>query len=189
MDFDLYIGMGLALLGSNLCLLLVTLNVLDWVNFLHADLTSIEKFASSTTLSQWQFHFQSAAVGWMVLILLLSVMPSSSFAGVVVDKTKKRDDRIVLGIMSTLALPHILVLYRQYHPIIRRSLVGTIRSSNSKQPNIVSDDVDKGATGADPQAAPPVAIQQELVFTVDKMTCGGCGSHVRNLVEKRLAVQ
>lgn len=51
---------------------------------------------------------------------------------------------------------------------------------NIEQPQAVSvNDEEPAAT----------VIHQELRFTVDNMTCGGCGSHVRNLVESTLTGQ
>lgn len=189
MSADAYIGMGLALLGSNACLLLLVLNVLGWINFLHADLTAIEDFAG-TTLPQWQGHFQTATVAWLVFTLIAAVLPAvtkdttGEKKGVGDDKKKdhpwRRTALVIACVSATLALPHIMAPHRDRHPIIRRSLVGGASTSS-----VSTEQPGEAATGEQQR----VVIQQELVFTVDNMTCGGCGGHVRNLVESALSSQ
>lgn len=196
MSADAYIGMGLALLGSNACLLLLVLNVLGWINFLHADLSAIEDFAG-TTLPHWQGHFQTATVAWLVFTLIVAVLPAVTKDTTgenegVGDEKKDHNRRchpwrrtalVIACVSATLALPHIMAPHRDRHPIIRRSLVGGSASTSSS----VSTEQQPGAAAADEQQR--VVIQQELVFSVDKMTCGGCGGHVRNLVESALSSQ
>mmetsp|Transcript_9729 Transcript_9729/g.21051 ORF Transcript_9729/g.21051 Transcript_9729/m.21051 type:complete len:240 (-) Transcript_9729:186-905(-) len=182
MDTDTYIGMTLALLGSNLCLLLLVLNVLGWLNFLHADLAPLENFAE-TTLSPWHVHFQTATAGWLIFTLLVNVFPTKSSSGGNDSEKNTQSKRpwhrtalIVASVVATLALPHLLAPHRNRHPIIRRSLIGN---------NLATGGLEKPQTEL-PAEDKPTAVEQELVFSVDNMTCGGCGSHVRNLAESNL---
>merc|ERR1719221_474915 len=71
---DILISLILGLASTNLCPLLLLLNALDWINFLHADLGVLEAFA--TTISTWQFNFVSATIGWIVLLIVASYMPA-----------------------------------------------------------------------------------------------------------------
>eukprot|EP00579_Thalassiosira_antarctica_P033316 CAMPEP_0201999900 /NCGR_PEP_ID=MMETSP0905-20130828/6335_1 /ASSEMBLY_ACC=CAM_ASM_000554 /TAXON_ID=420261 /ORGANISM="Thalassiosira antarctica, Strain CCMP982" /LENGTH=237 /DNA_ID=CAMNT_0048556209 /DNA_START=8 /DNA_END=721 /DNA_ORIENTATION=+ len=183
MSTNTYIGMVLALLGSNLCLLLLVLNVLGWINFLHIDLVLIENFTEST-LSRWQLHFQTATAGWLIFTLLGNVFPAKS-SGENDSKKKARRRRpwhhtalTIASVVATLALPHLLGPHRHRHPVLRRSLLGNFATVNSKEPQTVHTTDDK-----------PTTIDQELIFSVDNMTCGGCGSHVRDLAESNLAGQ
>mmetsp|Transcript_19275 Transcript_19275/g.41182 ORF Transcript_19275/g.41182 Transcript_19275/m.41182 type:complete len:243 (+) Transcript_19275:109-837(+) len=184
MSTDTYIGMVLALLGSNLCLLLLVLNVLSWLNFLHVDLIPIENFAESI-LSHWQVQFQTATVGWLVFTSVITVFPAKSNGEN--DSKKKSQSRrpwhryvlVSASVVATLALPHLLAPHRHRHPVLRRSLIGNSTTAGSKQPQ----------TQTVPSDNKPTTVEQELVFSVDNMTCGGCGSFVRNLAESNLAGQ
>ena len=70
----------------------------------------------------------------------------------------------------------------------------TIPCNNNQNNNkMIGFDENKDGSGADSslntsEQANSVT-RQELVFSVDNMTCGGCGSHVRNLVEANLNKQ
>lgn len=181
MSTDTYIGIGLALLASNMCLLLLVLNVLGWINVLHMDLAPIEQFAEST-LSQYQVQFQTATAGWLVFFLLTNTSRAKPKDESSEKKDQYRRPRshtalIVVSVLTTLALPHLLEPHRHRHPIIRRSVLGNVVSASTEQPHAVAGEEE------------PTIIQQELVFTVDNMTCGGCGSHVRNLAESTLNKQ
>jgi hypothetical protein len=198
----LYLGIGLALLSSNLCLLLLTLNFLGWFNILHADLTFIEQAAETISAhQQWQLYFQSATVAWLVLVLLSAVRQRQKDEKVAVVSddskvTKERNNNKSHGASSlksicivvlTLLTPHVLESHRHRHPILRRSLIRHQSTSlTNNQHNTGADsnvNTQKEATNA--KSINP----QELVFSVDNMTCGGCGSHVRNLVESNLNQQ
>eukprot|EP00578_Thalassiosira_sp_NH16_P031581 CAMPEP_0181079352 /NCGR_PEP_ID=MMETSP1071-20121207/1985_1 /TAXON_ID=35127 /ORGANISM="Thalassiosira sp., Strain NH16" /LENGTH=261 /DNA_ID=CAMNT_0023160751 /DNA_START=47 /DNA_END=832 /DNA_ORIENTATION=+ len=201
MNTNAYIGMGLALLGSNMCLLLLLLNTLDWFGIIHADLTPLSRFAEET-LSPWRMHFATAAAGWVIVTVFFyppspNADPPSkegdddekSTASVAEGRPRRQLYQMAMllaGVAVTLALPQILESYRHDlgidHPIIRRSLVDSSLAVDAKH------DPASAALSTDdnPQPAAPL---QELVFTVEKMTCGGCGSHVRNLAESTLRTQ
>jgi len=182
MSINTKVGFGLALLATNMCLLLLVLNILGWMNLLHADLTPLENFAENT-LSRWEMHFQAATVGWLVLTLVTNVFPAKSSESEIKKNTQSRRPwhrtaLVMAGVVATLALPHILVHHRHRHPIIRRSVLSqnTVTFGSTEPENVSTKDK-------------PAAVEQELVFSVDNMTCGGCGSHVRNVAESNLAVQ
>ena len=181
MGLEVYIGVGLGLLGSNLCLLLLALNACDWFGLIHADLSALERLAATGRLEDFRLHFRTAAAAYAVILALCSRTTSPSD-----PRRPKRRRRIAFAFVSTaatLAAPRVLRPISHRHPVIRRSLVG---SSARDGPTRVDDSrAEGGSAGLD--VPPPV--RQELVFEVDKMTCGGCGSHVRNLVEKALAAQ
>jgi len=197
MNTSTYIGLGLALLGSNLCLLLLLLNGLSWINFLHMDLTPIENFAESIELSPegFQIYFQSAAVGWLISMAIFSKHggPKLEAGTEEADKKNKRSLHHiafpVIAILATLALPHILESHQHRHPIIRRSVV----LDSSSKTNIAIKEGSHATSAQDAGDSNVKSttenVQQELVFSVEKMTCGGCGSHVRNLAEADLAMQ
>ncbi|KAL7535479.1 hypothetical protein ACHAWF_005181 [Thalassiosira exigua] len=181
-DAYMKIGVALALLGSNLCLLLLVLNALSWINFLHMDVAPIENFVEAI-LSPWRVHFQTATAGWLVFSLLVKFRPAKSATGGSAEKKQsklplRRSVILVVSVAGTLALPHLLAPHQHRHPVLRRSLVGDVASV------AVGRQSDAAASDAGPAPA-----EQELVFTVDKMTCGGCGSHVRNLAEANLSGQ
>lgn len=199
----LYLGIGLALLSSNLCLLLLTLNFLGWFNILHADLTFIEQAAESISAQQWQLYFQSATVAWLVLVLLSAVQRRQKDEKVAVvsdDSSKVTKEgknkshggasslKSICIVVLTLLTPHMLESHRHRHPILRRSLIRHQSTSlTNNQHNTGADsnvNTQKEATTNANSITP-----QELVFSVDNMTCGGCGSHVRNLVESNLNQQ
>lgn len=198
----LYLGIGLALLSSNLCLLLLTLNFLGWFNILHADLTFIEQAAETISAQQWQLYFQSATVAWLVLVLLSAVRQRQKDGKVAVvsdDSSKVTKEgknkshgasslKSICIVVLTLLTPHMLESHRHRHPILRRSLIRHQSTSlTNNQHNTGADSIvntqKEEATNANS------ITPQELVFSVDNMTCGGCGSHVRNLVESSLNQQ
>jgi hypothetical protein len=190
MSTSLYIGPTLALLGSNLCGLLLLLNSLGWFNILHADLQGLEQFVEST-LSHYQVHFQTATVAYCLYITATTLMTTT-------EQIKTEDVRrkysvtfrfttllVLFGALTTLALPHVLLPHRQLHPIIRRSLVGYKSElvSSESDANLGKGSIHDATT---PEQPPK---KQELVFSVDNMTCGGCGSHIRDMVERALSNQ
>lgn len=190
---DAYIGIGLATLGSNACLLLLVLNCLGWINVLHMDVAAIEQFAE-TTLTEWKVHFQTATMAWAVCFVFLECVSGSKQHSD--DGNKKKEVKngrpwhvtliILASVLATLALPQLLQPYRQVHPIIRRSLVGSGGAVTTTVATVESAGVSVSDTISEKNAP---MVQQEIVFEVEKMTCGGCGSHVRDLVESRLNVQ
>ena len=136
----LYLGIGLALLASDLCLLLLILNCLSWINILHMDLTFIEQAADTIFAKQWQLYFQTATMAWLVLVLIQQTSSSSDRG----DEKKKKEKKVSHGavvksvsiVVLTLLMPHILKAHRHHHPIIRRSLIGQSAAVvNNKQQN------------------------------------------------------
>eukprot|EP00985_Skeletonema_marinoi_P035212 scaffold45958_cov234-Skeletonema_marinoi.AAC.2 len=197
----LYLGLGLALLASDLCLLLLTLNCLSWMNILHMDLTFMEQAAETIFAKQWQLYFQTATMAWLVLVLI-SAVQSDDKVGVSSDdnkeemKEKKYSNGAVIMksisiVVLTLLTPHVLKPHRHRHPILRRSLIVVGPQSTS----VINNQHHDGGGGVDSVNTNDEATitssvtRQELVFSVDNMTCGGCGSHVRNLVEANLNQQ
>ena len=189
----LYLGICLALLSSDLCLLLLILNSLSWLNLLHMDLTFIEQAAETISTKQWQVYFQTGTIAWLVLVLISAVQKqrqAEQVGGSTDDKevttTKKSISskgalvKSISIVILTLLTPHMLKSHRDCHPILRRSLI-------SHQSASVTSGADS-SVNTNEQAANSVT-RQELVFSVDNMTCGGCGSHVRNLVEANLNKQ
>lgn len=195
----LYLGIGLSLLSSNLCLLLLALNFLGWFNILHADLTFIEQ-AAETTAQQWQLYFQSATVAWLVLVLLSAVQQRQKDNKVSDDSKVKKEGKnkshggasslkSICIVVLTLLTPHILKSHRHRHPILRRSLIRHQSTSlTNNQHNTVADSNNVNTQEEVTTNANSIT-PQELVFSVDNMTCGGCGSYVRNLVESNLNQQ
>ena len=190
----LYLGICLALLSSDLCLLLLILNSLSWLNLLHMDLTFIEQAAETISTKQWQVYFQTGTIAWLVLVLISAVQQQQRQAEKVVgwstdDKevTKKKSisskgalvKSISIIVILTLLTPQMLKPHRHRHPILRRSLI-------SHQSASVTSGADSTVNTSEQASS---VTRQELVFSVDNMTCGGCGSHVRNLVEANLNKQ
>ena len=92
-------------------------------------------------------------------------------------------------VVLTLLTPHILKSHRHRHPILRRSLIRHQSTSlMNNQHNTVADSNNVNTQEEESTNANSIT-PQELVFSVDNMTCGGCGSHVRNLVESNLNQQ
>ena len=186
-DVDVYIGPVLALLGSNLCLLLLVLNACDWFGVIHADLSSLERLAATGFVENYRHLFRTAAVVRAVSSALLLCTRTAPHAdprrAKPIPKERRRRTAIAfVATLATLAAPRLLRPHSHRHPVIRRSLVG---SAALDGPALVEDA--PAGDGAGPDVPQPV--RQELVFEVNKMTCWGCGSHVRNLVEKALAAQ
>ena len=156
------------------------------------DLTFIEQAAE--TISKWQVNFQTGTIAWFVLVLISSLQQQQqqqaeqvggSTDGKEVTTTKKsisskgalvKSISIVVLILLT---PHMLKPHRHRHPILRRSLI-------SHQSASVTSGADSSVNTSEQANS---ITRQELVFSVDNMTCGGCGSHVRNLVEANLNKQ
>mmetsp|Transcript_21839 Transcript_21839/g.34255 ORF Transcript_21839/g.34255 Transcript_21839/m.34255 type:complete len:259 (+) Transcript_21839:89-865(+) len=198
----LYLGIGLALLSSDLCLLLLTLNILGWFNILHADLSFIEQAAETISAKQWQLYFQSATLAWLVLVLLSAVQRQQKDEKVAAasddSKVTKEGKNYSHGaslvksiciVVLTLLTPHMLESHRHRHPILRRSLIRHQSTSVTTNQNNVGADSDVNTQEEATIASASSVTPQELVFSVDNMTCGGCGSHVRNLVESNLNQQ
>ena len=189
----LYLGIGLALLSSDLCLLLLILNSLSWLNLLHMDLTFIEQAAETISTKQWQAYFQTGTIAWLVLLIISSLkqQQAEEVGGSTDDKeevTTKKSIRSssngalvksISIVALTLLTPHMLRSHRDRHPILRRSLI-------SHQSASVTSGADSSVNTSEQANS---ITRQELVFSVDNMTCGGCGSHVRNLVEANLNKQ
>ena len=187
----LYLGIGLALLSSDLCLLLLILNCLSWLNLLHMDLTFIEQAAETISTKQWQAYFQTGTIAWLVLLIISSLkqqqaeqVGGSTDDKEEVTKTKSISSKGALFksisiVALTLLTPHMLRSHRDRHPILRRSLI-------SHQSTSVTSGADSSVNTSEQANS---VTRQELVFSVDNMTCGGCGSHVRNLVEANLNKQ
>jgi copper chaperone CopZ len=186
----LYLGIGLALLSSDLCLLLLILNSLSWLNLLHMDLTFIEQAAETISTKHWQVYFQTGTIAWLVLVLISSLQKQQQAEQVggptddKVTKTKSISSKGALVksisiVVLTLLTPHMLKSHRDRHPILRRSLI-------SHQPASVTSGADSSVNKNEQANS---VTRQELAFSVDNMTCGGCGSHVRNLVEANLNKQ
>jgi len=193
-----YLGLGLALLASDLCLLLLTLNCLSWMNILHMDLTFIEQAAETIFAKQWQLYFQTATLAWLMLVLISAVQSDKRVASSSDDnkeetKEKKYSNGAAVKSISivvlTLLTPHVLKPHRHRHPILRRSLIVGPQSTSV----IINQHHDSGGLDSvntnDEATVTSSVTRQELVFSVDNMTCGGCGSHVRNLVEANLNQQ
>eukprot|EP00986_Skeletonema_menzelii_P013051 scaffold7396_cov127-Skeletonema_menzelii.AAC.14 len=195
----LYLGIGLALLSSDLCLLLLFLNCLSWLNLLHMDLTFIENAAETISTKQWQSYFQTGTMAWLVLVLILAVQQQqqrdeevqvsseSDDKEMMKEKKKCRNGNGALVksisiVVLTVLTPHMLKSHRHRHPILRRSLIS--RQSTS----VINNGADSVNTNEQANNIASVT-RQELVFSVDNMTCGGCCSHVRNLVEANLNKQ
>mmetsp|Transcript_2513 Transcript_2513/g.5532 ORF Transcript_2513/g.5532 Transcript_2513/m.5532 type:complete len:259 (-) Transcript_2513:1347-2123(-) len=195
-----YLGLGLALLASDLCLLLLTLNCLSWMNILHMDLTFMEQAAETIFAKQWQLYFQTATMAWLMLVLI-SAVQSGNKVGVSSDENKEETKetkysnggavmKSISIVVLTLLTPHMLKPHRHRHPILRRSLIIGPQSTLviNNQHHDGGGGVDSVNTNDEATITSSVT-RQELVFSVDNMTCGGCGSHVRNLVEANLNQQ
>jgi len=160
----------------------------------------MEQAAETIFAKQWQLYFQTATVAWLVLVLI-SAVKSDDKVGVSSDENKEemKEKKCSNGaaimksisiVVLTLLTPHVLKPHRHRHPILRRSLIigpqSTLVINNQHQDG--GGDLDSVNTNAEATVTSSVT-RQELVFSVDNMTCGGCGSHVRNLVEANLNQQ
>ena len=173
------------------------------MNLLHMDLTFIEQAAETISTKHWQVYFQTGTIAWLVLVFVSSLQQqqqqqTKKVGGSTDDKeevttTKKSISskgslvKSISIVILTLSTPHMLKSHRHRHPILRRSLV------SHQSASVINIQHRKDGSGADSslntsEQANSVT-RQELVFSVDNMTCGGCGSHVRNLVEANLNKQ
>eukprot|EP00984_Skeletonema_dohrnii_P016205 scaffold7152_cov148-Skeletonema_dohrnii-CCMP3373.AAC.6 len=194
-----YLGLGLALLASDLSLLLLTLNCLSWMDILHMDLTFMEQAAETIFAKQWQLYFQTATLAWLMLVLI-SAVKSDGSVGASVDENKEETKekkysnggavmKSISIVVLTLLTPHVLKPHRHRHPILRRSLISTQSTLVINNQHHDGGGVDSVNTNDKATVTSSSVTRQELVFSVDNMTCGGCGSHVRNLVEANLNQQ
>ena len=191
------VGLGLASAGSNLCLLLLLLNAASWTNLLHVDTTTLEHLAANV-LPQYEVYGRSLTMAWLVSLWIWSWYnletntSSLSTSGDQEMKNKKPTTAtsyrpkcwrgllpLTVAVALTLALPSFLEPYRSRHPIVRRSV--------ARYP--ATTDAPLSGSNANPQNThpeQPVAVEDkedQVTFFVENMTCGGCGSYVRNLVE------
>ena len=156
------------------------------------DLTFIEQAAETISTKQWQVYFQTGTIAWLVLVLISAVQKQrqvEQVGGSTDDKevttTKKSISskgalvKSISIVILTLLTPHMLKPHRDCHPILRRSLI-------SHQSASVTSGADSSVNTSEQANS---VTRRELVFSVDNMTCGGCGSHVRNLVEANLNKQ
>ncbi|KAL3919754.1 MAG: hypothetical protein SGILL_003594 [Bacillariaceae sp.] len=186
-NYLFYSGLFLALLSSKLCGLLLLLNGLSWTNLLHADLQALEEWVE-VTLAPWSEVLQIFTLSYIVIVTIETRRRARNE-----EKELKKNDQKptkrrrnsftawhILAILLVMVLPRLLLKsgLKHSHPIIRRSLIG---DDNIPQPDISPD-----PSLVQPE---PPQTQEELVFEVAQMTCGGCGSHVRDLVEKSLDKQ
>jgi len=160
----------------------------------------MEQAAETIFAKQLQLYFQTATMTWLMLVLI-SAVKSDDKVGASSDENKEETKetkcsngaavmKSISIVVLTLLIPHVLKPHRHRHPILRRSLIigpqSTLVINNQHYDG--GGDLDSVNTNAEATVTSSVT-RQELVFSVDNMTCGGCGSHVRNLVEANLNQQ
>jgi len=159
----------------------------------------MEQAAETIYAKQLQLYFQTATMAWLMLVLISAVqsdkrVASSSDENKEETKEKKYSNggavmKSISIVVLTLLTPHVLKPHRHRHPILRRSLIvgpqSTLVINNQHHDGGGLDSVNTN----DEATVTSSVTRQELVFSVDNMTCGGCGSHVRNLVEANLNQQ
>ena len=69
----------------------------------------------------------------------------------------------------------------------RRTSSSTSSSTNVEETKTATVTTHQtSSSSSEKEVQPNMKKEQEMVFTVDNMTCGGCGSFVRNLVESNI---
>lgn len=184
---DFALGIVLALFSSNMCLLL-----LSWHGVaaglvgigMVPEMTVVDSMGDTveslvvTYLLPYQDAIRGVTMAWLTWCIL--TFPSGDKG----DDTKPRQTSgqastskraiffLTFLVVGVSFLPNVLHPYRHAHPAIRRSL---LLSTPSMPPPASSD-------SASSPSSEPRTPTQDYAFQVYQMTCGGCGSYVRDLL-------